>query len=312
MAKIEDYRVQPNQDVIVAGKLVYSSLLTRQESKGNFPREEFVAVIENPQITKGQNTELGQYVAASCYTSNKTGALTLRAASHGPQNIRVFDRTVRDPAGVKLTNELAPDQPVELAIHSFKNANYTNVGVALNAICIQDANNIKYLSNAPSLSLFGLSSNGQAPQAQAQNPAPTGYPQAPQAPTGQAPQAQNPVPNAYPQAPQAPTYPQQAPTGQAPQAQAQNPAPTGYQQAPQAQQNPLMGGTAPTGTPAGQTASTDPFGAFRPQNGQAPTGQTPTGQAASADPFGAFRPQGGQAPTGQTPNGQGQNPGNPF
>jgi hypothetical protein len=290
MAKIEDYRVQPNQDVIVAGKLVYSSLLTRQESKGNFPREEFVAVIENPQITKGQNTELGQYVAASCYTSNKTGALTLRAASHGPQNIRVFDRTVRDPAGVKLTNELAPDQPVELAIHSFKNANYTNVGVALNAICIQDANNIKYLSNAPSLSLFGLSSNGQAPQAQAQNPAPTGYPQAPQAPT----------------------YPQQAPTGQAPQAQAQNPAPTGYQQAPQAQQNPLMGGTAPTRTPAGQTASTDPFGAFRPQNGQAPTGQTPTGQAASADPFGAFRPQGGQAPTGQTPNGQGQNPGNPF
>lgn len=310
MAKITDYNVQPNQDVIVAGKLVYSSLLTRQESKGQFPQEEFVAVIENPQITQGQNTELGQYVAASCYTSNKTGALTFRAASHGPQNIKVFDRTVRDPAGVQLTNELAPDQPVELAIHSFKNANYANVGVALNAICIQDANNIQYLSNAPSLSLFGLSAGGQAPQAPTQNPAPNAYPQAPQAPTGypqapagQAPQAQTgqpqapagqpQAPNAYPQAPQAPTgYPQaptgQTPTGQVPPRQQQPVAPQTAPQAPtgQPQPNPLLGGTAPAGTP--------------------------TEQAASADPFGAFRPQGGKAPTDQTPNDQGQTPGNPF
>lgn len=285
MAKITDYNVQPNQDVIVAGKLVYSSLLTRQESKGQFPQEEFIAVIENPQITQGQNTELGRYVAASCYTSNKTGALTFRAASHGPQNIRVFDRTVRDPAGVQLTNELAPDQPVELAIHSFKNANYANVGVALNAICIQDANNIQYLSNAPSLSLFGLSSGGQAPQ------------------------AQNPAPNAYPQAPQAPTYPQtpnypQAPAGQAPQ------APTGYPQAPagQAPQAPTGYPQAPAGQmPTGQQPPVAPQA-----TPQMPTGQTPTEPAASADPFGAFRPQGGQAPTGQDPTDQGQTPGNPF
>lgn len=307
MAKIADYNVQPNQDVIVAGKLVYSSLLTRQESKGNFQQEEFVAVIENPQITQGQNTELGRYVAASYYTSNKTGALTFRATSHGPQNIRVFDRTVRDPAGVQLTNELAPDQPVELAIHSFKNANYANVGVALNAVCIQDANNIQYLSNAPSLSLFGLSSGGQTPQTQAQNPAPNAYPQAPQAqtypqtPTGY-PQA--PVGQTQQQSPQAPNYPQ-APTRQVPQ------APTGYPQAPT--------GQAPTGqvpprqqqpvAPQAQTSQPQPNPLM---GGTAPAGQAPTEQAASADPFGAFRPQGGQVPTGQAPTNQGQMPGNPF
>lgn len=304
MAKITDYNVQPNQDVIVAGKLVYSSLLTRQESKGQFPQEEFVAVIENPQITQGQNTELGRYVAASCYTSNKTGALTFRAASHGPQNIRVFDRTVRDPAGVQLTNELAPDQPVELAIHSFKNANYANVGVALNAICIQDANNIQYLSNAPSLSLFGLSSGGQAPQAQ--NPAPNAYPQAPQAPTY--PQAPNYPQTPAGQAPQAPTGYPQAPAGQAPQ------TPTGYPQAPAGQmptgQQPPVAPQASPQMPTGQPQPNPLMG------GTAPTGQTPTEPAASADPFGAFRPQGGQAPTGQDPTDQGQTqgqtPGNPF
>lgn len=298
MAKIADYNVQPNQDVIVAGKLVYSSLLKRQKSKGNYQQEEFIAQIENPQITQGQNTELGRYIAASCYTSNKTGALTLRATSHGPQNIRVFDRTVRDPAGIQLTNELAPNQPVELAIHSFKSAKYANVGVALNAICIQDANNIQYLNNAPSLSLFGLSSGGQTPQAQAQNPAPNAYPQAPQAPVGQTQQQSPQVPN-YPQAPtgqvpQTPTgYPQapagQIPTGQVPPRQQQPVTPQATPQAPtgQPQPNPLMGGTTPAG-------------------------QAPTEQAASADPFGAFRPQGGQVPTGQAPTDQGQMPGNPF
>lgn len=267
---IQTAGVKADESVLVEGELFFSALTEKTEEfskHSNFKKLEYGVRIANPKILHTSGTENGQNLArylasqtyASTYEDQTTPALTLTTSGAKP---RLFDRVVRSENGFEAEHELGR-QTVVVEVGSFKSGQYSNIGVGLNMVLVEDQNNMKYFkgggANIAGFSALGIQANPDAPAF---------TPAQPQQPVQQAQQAQQQVtqtqvdpfaqtqqyqqPNQQFQNGQAQGYQQPMQPQADPFAQAQQ-----YQQ--QAQADPFQQPMQPQGDPFAQNAQNNPF-----------------------------------------------------
>lgn len=223
---IQTAGVKADESVLVEGELFFSALTEKTEEfskHSNFKKLEYGVRIANPKILHTSGTENGQNLArylasqtyASTYEDQTTPALTLTTSGAKP---RLFDRVVRSENGFEAEHELGR-QTVVVEVGSFKSGQYSNIGVGLNMVLVEDQNNMKYFkgggANIAGFSALGIQANPDAPaftpaqpqqQAQVQQTQPQADPfaqtQAQQFQNGQAQGYQQPQPDPFAQAQQ--------------------------------------------------------------------------------------------------------------
>lgn len=222
--------LQVNEEVVLEGTVVFSSLLKKTGSftqHSKFKKEEYGVTLKDPQIVKGEATSLAKHLSVDAYTSPKHNDVRVSVTSSGLAPF-IMDKVVRSAQSVPLANELG-EQTVQVALKSFKPKEYPNISYGLNAVLIEDANNIVYFGNAATTiaNAFGIAIDPEAKhEPLAQNLPETFETQQPMQPQ----YAQQPV---QPQYAQQPVQPQYAP----PQQYAQQPVQPQYAPPQTAQQN---------------------------------------------------------------------------
>lgn len=171
---IQTAGVKADESVLVEGELFFSALTQKTEEftkHSNFKKLEYGVRIANPKILHTSGTDNGQNLArylasqtyASTYEDQTTPALTLTTSGAKP---RLFDRVVRSENGFEAEHELGR-QTVVVEVGSFKSGQYSNVGVGLNMVLVEDQNNMKYFkgggANIAGFSALGIEANPEAP-----------------------------------------------------------------------------------------------------------------------------------------------------
>lgn len=239
---IQTAGVKADESVLVEGELFFSALTEKTEEfskHSNFKKLEYGVRIANPKILHTSGTENGQNLArylasqtyASTYEDQTTPALTLTTSGAKP---RLFDRVVRSENGFEAEHELGR-QTVVVEVGSFKSGQYSNIGVGLNMVLVEDQNNMKYFkgggANIAGFSALGIQANPDAPAF---------TPAQPQQPVQQAQQAQQQVAQTQQMQPQVDPFAQtQTQQYQQPNQQFQNGQAQGYQQPMQPQADPF-------------------------------------------------------------------------
>ena len=271
--------------IIISGQLIYSHLRTRaQRTMYNNPNETYEAWLVglgDPQITKGADTNLGKILANVGYTSrsfrqnNRQDTpyqTTWFIESRSRMGIPIVDGKTHQsmPGDQLLEHELATPQPVQVAI-SLHDTGKGNPALLLQAVMIEDANNIKYYEPTNNVAnIFGQPQGqplkkaehpGEKAAAEGQNnngqqSANNGFNQqqaAPQMPFNNQQPANNNGFNQQPAAPQMPFNNQQPAAPQMPFGNnAQQPANNGFNQ--------------PQGNPNGQTIDPNDINKMFDQN----------------------------------------------
>ena len=271
---IQTAGVKADESVLVEGELFFSALTQKTEEftkHSNFKKLEYGVRIANPKILHTSGTDNGQNLArylasqtyASTYEDQTTPALTLTTSGAKP---RLFDRVVRSENGFEAEHELGR-QTVVVEVGSFKSGQYSNVGVGLNMVLVEDQNNMKYFkgggANIAGFSALGIEANPDAPTFTPAQPQEQQAVQAQQAqpqadPFAQAQAQQYQQPNQQFQNGQVQGYqqPQVDPFAQAQAQQFQQPNQQ-FQQ--QVQADPFQQPMQPQGDPFAQNAQNNPF-----------------------------------------------------
>lgn len=161
-------KLVPNQEVIIEGVLQYSSLtkqtdtFTKNSQFGT--KSEYGLVLSNPVIIdQSKGDVLAQDILNNIYKSPKHGDERITLTSKGDIKPKVFDKTVRKRNGFELTSELAAGQTIQVQVRTFLPKAFPNVGKTLNAVLIEDENNIQYYVSGSSIAAFGIEADPNAP-----------------------------------------------------------------------------------------------------------------------------------------------------